>query len=107
MAHWASRVTPNSPAPVGVTAVASLKIPTLSGSQPKLAIVKLTVVDTEWVDGRIRRDVRVEGVVQGVGFRPFIYSLATKLGLNGRVGNDVNGVFVEIEGPPAAVTTFL
>ncbi|TCO62387.1 carbamoyltransferase HypF [Actinocrispum wychmicini] len=59
------------------------------------------------MDGRIRRDVRVEGVVQGVGFRPFVHSLATRLGLTGRVGNDVNGVFVEIEGPAASVTSFL
>jgi hydrogenase maturation protein HypF len=56
---------------------------------------------------QIRRDVRVEGVVQGVGFRPFVYSLATGLGLAGRVGNDVNGVFVEIEGPGPQVDAFL
>ncbi|MCE7006848.1 carbamoyltransferase HypF [Kibdelosporangium philippinense] len=55
----------------------------------------------------MRRDVRVEGVVQGVGFRPFVYSLATGLGLAGRVGNDVNGVFVELEGPPAQIDEFL
>jgi hydrogenase maturation protein HypF len=67
----------------------------------------LTVVDTGLVDGHIRRDVRVEGVVQGVGFRPFVYSLATRLGLTGRVGNDVNGVFVEIEGQPSDVSSFL
>ncbi|MBP2320025.1 hydrogenase maturation protein HypF [Kibdelosporangium banguiense] len=56
---------------------------------------------------QIRRDVRVEGVVQGVGFRPFVYSLATGLGLAGRVGNDVDGVFVEIEGPGPQVDAFL
>jgi hydrogenase maturation protein HypF len=51
--------------------------------------------------------VRVEGIVQGVGFRPFVYSLATGLGLGGLVGNDVDGVFAEVEGPPAAVREFL
>ncbi|MCA1655301.1 MAG: acylphosphatase, partial [Pseudonocardiaceae bacterium] len=56
---------------------------------------------------RVRRDVRVEGVVQGVGFRPFVYSLATGLGLTGRVGNDVSGVFIEVEGPPGGVADFL
>ena len=40
----------------------------------------------------VRRAVRVEGVVQGVGFRPFVYTLATGLGLTGLVGNDLDGV---------------
>ena len=55
----------------------------------------------------IRTAVRVEGIVQGVGFRPFVYSLATGLGLRGLVGNDVDGVFAEVEGPSAAVREFL
>ena len=54
-----------------------------------------------------RTAIRVEGIVQGVGFRPFVYSLATRLGLGGLVGNDVSGVFVEVEGPPEAVREFL
>jgi hydrogenase maturation protein HypF len=56
---------------------------------------------------RVRRLIRVEGVVQGVGFRPFVHGLGTRLGLAGLVGNDVDGVFVEVEGPPAAVDLFL
>ena len=56
---------------------------------------------------RIRTAVRVQGVVQGVGFRPFVYSLATSLGLGGLVGNDIDGVFAEVEGPPEAVSSFL
>ncbi len=59
------------------------------------------------VSDRVRTAVRVEGVVQGVGFRPFVYSLATRLGLGGLVGNDVDGVFAEVEGTPAAVHEFL
>jgi hydrogenase maturation protein HypF len=55
----------------------------------------------------VRTAVRVEGIVQGVGFRPFVYSLATGLGLGGLVGNDVDGVFAEVEGPEAAVREFL
>jgi hydrogenase maturation protein HypF len=55
----------------------------------------------------IRTAIRVEGIVQGVGFRPYVYTLATGLGLGGFVGNDVDGVFVEVEGPSAAVTEFL
>jgi hydrogenase maturation protein HypF len=55
----------------------------------------------------VRTAVRVEGIVQGVGFRPFVYSLATGLGLRGLVGNDVDGVFAEVEGPQPAVREFL
>ena len=55
----------------------------------------------------VRVAVRVEGIVQGVGFRPFVYSLATGLGLGGLVGNDVDGVFAEVEGPPGTVREFL
>ena len=55
----------------------------------------------------MRTAVRVEGIVQGVGFRPFVYSLANRLGLRGFVGNDVDGVFAEVEGDPAAVREFL
>ncbi len=55
----------------------------------------------------VRASVRVEGVVQGVGFRPFVYSLATRLGLAGWVGNDVDGVFAEVEGAAAGVEQFL
>jgi hydrogenase maturation protein HypF len=59
------------------------------------------------VTATIRTAIRVEGIVQGVGFRPFVYTLATGLGLSGFVGNDVDGVFVEVEGPSAAVGEFL
>lgn len=55
----------------------------------------------------VRTAVRVEGIVQGVGFRPFVYGLATRLGLTGLVGNDADGVFAEVEGAPAAVAEFL
>jgi hydrogenase maturation protein HypF len=50
---------------------------------------------------RIR--VRVQGVVQGVGFRPFVYGLACHLGLGGFVGNDGRGVLIEAEGDDAAL----
>jgi hydrogenase maturation protein HypF len=56
---------------------------------------------------RVRTAVRVEGVVQGVGFRPFVHALASQLRLGGIVGNDMNGVFAEVEGPPAVVSEFL
>jgi hydrogenase maturation protein HypF len=59
------------------------------------------------VASHVRTEVRVEGVVQGVGFRPFVYALANRLGLAGLVGNDVHGVFVEVEGSAARVDDFL
>src|ERR687898_1563726 len=53
-----------------------------------------------------RTRVRVEGIVQGVGFRPFVHALAGRLGLAGLVGNDAAGVFVEVEGAAASVGRF-
>jgi hydrogenase maturation protein HypF len=57
-------------------------------------------------DVPVRRRLRVIGVVQGVGFRPFVHRLATELGLVGHVGNDTEGVFVEVEGPALLVGQF-
>jgi len=54
-----------------------------------------------------RTRVRVEGIVQGVGFRPFVHALAGRLGLAGLVGNDAGGVFVEVEGSAETVERFL
>ena len=47
--------------------------------------------------------MRVSGVVQGVGFRPFVHALAIDLGLSGFVGNDAEGVFLEAQGPQSAL----
>ena len=58
------------------------------------------------VIGRQRRRVAVRGVVQGVGFRPHVYSLATTLDLAGAVWNDGDGVVAEVEGDPVALDTF-
>ncbi|HKY77948.1 MAG TPA: carbamoyltransferase HypF [Acidimicrobiia bacterium] len=48
-------------------------------------------------------EIRVEGIVQGVGFRPFVHSLAGRLGLSGWVGNDAHGVVIEAEGDGEAL----
>ncbi|MEA3401899.1 MAG: carbamoyltransferase HypF [Armatimonadota bacterium] len=55
----------------------------------------------------IRRRVTVEGIVQGVGFRPHVHRLARELGLAGRARNFAGGLEVEIEGPQAAVQQFV
>ncbi len=49
-------------------------------------------------DTRVRRRVEVRGIVQGVGFRPFVYRLARELALDGWVRNDAAGVTIEVEG---------
>jgi hydrogenase maturation protein HypF len=56
---------------------------------------------------KVRVLVRVSGIVQGVGFRPFVHSLAGALGLAGFVGNDESGVLLEVQGDRAAVRKFL
>lgn len=53
-----------------------------------------------------RRRVTVRGVVQGVGFRPYVYTRATGLGLAGHVTNTAEGVVAEVEGAPSAVAEF-
>jgi len=50
-----------------------------------------------------RRRFRVDGVVQGVGFRWFVHGLASRLALTGFVLNDGKGVVVEAEGTPDAL----
>ncbi|MCX6911563.1 MAG: Sua5/YciO/YrdC/YwlC family protein, partial [Verrucomicrobia bacterium] len=54
-----------------------------------------------------RLKITVRGAVQGVGFRPFIYRLATGAGLAGWVNNSPQGVFIEVEGPRPALEAFL
>jgi hydrogenase maturation protein HypF len=54
-----------------------------------------------------RLAVRVEGVVQGVGFRPFVFRLAEEHGLAGFVRNDVHGVEIEVEGPREDLERFV
>jgi len=50
--------------------------------------------------------IEVTGVVQGVGFRPFVYSLARSRGLSGWVNNTAQGVTIVIEGDPESVASF-
>jgi len=56
---------------------------------------------------RVRHHIRIEGIVQGVGFRPFVYQAAQRLGLAGWVRNDSRGVTIEAEGEAAQLTAFL
>ncbi len=53
-----------------------------------------------------RRSVTVRGIVQGVGFRPFVHTLAAELQLSGFVRNQSGSVQIEVEGESAALETF-
>lgn len=55
----------------------------------------------------MRRRVVVRGVVQGVGFRPFVARIAADLALSGHCGNDAVSVFLEVEGPADALDELL
>ncbi len=59
------------------------------------------------VAGAVRYRVHVRGLVQGVGFRPFVWRSATSLGLTGWVGNDAAGVVLEVEGEQLQVQQLL
>ena len=54
-----------------------------------------------------RMRARVEGIVQGVGVRPFVHRLAREQGLSGWVRNDARGVLLEVEGEAREVERFL
>ncbi|WP_028536394.1 carbamoyltransferase HypF [Paludibacterium yongneupense] len=56
--------------------------------------------------GILRRRLTARGLVQGVGFRPFVYRLAHALALDGWVRNDDNGVTIEVQGDAAALADF-
>jgi hydrogenase maturation protein HypF len=57
-------------------------------------------------DGSMAREVDVVGVVQGVGFRPFVWRLATRTGLTGRVRNRSGVVEIVVEGPHSSLEEF-
>lgn len=78
-------------------------------------LVPLPTVDGEKRAGRpgtimttslAAKQISVKGIVQGVGFRPYIYQLADRHRLNGRVANTAAGVHIHVEGPPAAIEAF-
>ncbi len=54
-----------------------------------------------------RKRVEIEGIVQGVGFRPFVYQTARRLEIVGWVLNDSRGVLIEAEGPAANLAAFV
>ncbi|HKP86075.1 MAG TPA: carbamoyltransferase HypF [Blastocatellia bacterium] len=57
------------------------------------------------MDARVQ--ILVRGIVQGVGFRPFVFSLATRRSLRGHVFNNTSGVMIDVEGEPGAIEQFI
>ncbi|MFO7700668.1 MAG: carbamoyltransferase HypF [Acidimicrobiia bacterium] len=54
-----------------------------------------------------RAIIEIHGAVQGVGFRPFVYRLATEMDLRGWVLNDARGVFIEVDGDMSTLESFV
>ncbi|HEY7545298.1 MAG TPA: carbamoyltransferase HypF, partial [Blastocatellia bacterium] len=54
-----------------------------------------------------RIHILVRGIVQGVGFRPFVFSQACRRSLKGRVLNNATGVLIDVEGEPRAIDEFI
>jgi hydrogenase maturation protein HypF len=64
-------------------------------------------LSTHLIDNMERRAISIEGVVQGVGFRPYVYGLASRLNLRGFVKNRSGGVVIEVEGDSHSLNSFL
>lgn len=56
---------------------------------------------------QVRRCIHVSGIVQGVGFRPYVYRLAVAQRLAGQIANTATGVVIEVQGSPESVDDFL
>jgi hydrogenase maturation protein HypF len=56
---------------------------------------------------KVRLKIVIHGAVQGAGFRPFVYRLATEMKLQGWISNSAQGVFIEIEGAKEVLDRFL
>ena len=56
---------------------------------------------------QVRKEIQIAGIVQGVGFRPYVYRLATDRNLRGNIRNTATGVLIEIQGPQELVEDFV
>lgn len=75
---------------------------------PTRPLDKITRASHRGASGAVmeRRAIVIQGIVQGVGFRPFVYGLATCLRLGGYVQNRTGSVLIEVEGEPASLERF-
>ena len=72
--------------------------------KPCMEAMKLPLIRVD--RGTNRRRLLVRGIVQGVGFRPYVYHLAERFELTGFVRNTALGVVIEIEGARDAIDCF-
>jgi hydrogenase maturation protein HypF len=72
-----------------------------------MELVEIQLAETICAEQIVRLRIAIRGAVQGVGFRPFIYRLATSMGLAGWVNNTSQGVFIEAEGSHEHLRRFL
>ncbi len=68
---------------------------------------EISECNTSFSIERIHVKVNVNGIVQGVGFRPFVFSIAMMTGINGHVYNTTDGVIIHAEGSRISVQDFL
>jgi hydrogenase maturation protein HypF len=54
-----------------------------------------------------RAQILVRGIVEGLGFRPYVFSLARRHALTGRVFNNTTGVLIDVEGDASAIESFI
>jgi len=92
--------------PASVDEGIGLSAPVQAAMSTALDVVRALVVEATTPPRRFRRRFEVSGVVQGVGFRPFVYVTASELALTGSVVNDVTGVVIEVEGDHVALREF-
>ena len=74
--------------------------------RPSESTISASLRDEAPIAKRAAMRIRVDGIVQGVGFRPFVFGLAQGLGLAGSIVNDLRGVAIEVEGSVAHVAEF-
>jgi hydrogenase maturation protein HypF len=96
--------------PAGVTGFLFLNVPgnEVSFHPPAMRVLscdQFCRIRSQTTSNRI--SVTIQGIVQGVGFRPFVYRLAVKAGLTGWVRNTPSGVFLEAQGPEEHLHAFL
>jgi hydrogenase maturation protein HypF len=86
--------------------VGSLECNADYSSDPRSIIFKLIKKKVVMKATLRREKIHVNGIVQGVGFRPFVYRLAQECRLGGYVNNSSDGVLIEVEGAPQALALF-